>query len=167
MAITPINCKRGSSQLTLRRANLLDCRNIYSWLINAETRLMARNEIIFSFESHQLWWAESLNNPDRDLFLLLHNSDRIGLIRFDFVQLRTYEVSLLIDPTFRGMGYGSALLPLGISLFVNERSDASKLIASVRKINVASIKCFLRSGFTYVNEVDGFYNYFLNLSPAS
>ena len=66
-------------------------------------------------------------------------------------------MSINICPKFREKGFSYYFLKLSVKKYLDY--NKSKLLATIRKENIASVKCFLRCGFILVNEDNQFYFY--------
>lgn len=74
------------------------------------------------------------------LFALL-DGQRVALLRFD----PECEISLLVDPAYRGKGVGQEVL-LAVEPLLN-REGVKEIQALIKKENIASIKTFERAGY--------------------
>ena len=116
-----------------------------------------------SWERHKGWYEKSLVNPNRYLYLgFVNDSEKIGMCRFDVeVNANIAEVSININPIHRGKKLSSQLLARCIAAFFEEQSLV--LSATIKKVNIGSIKCFTRSGFIFERE-DNEYKYYQKLA---
>jgi RimJ/RimL family protein N-acetyltransferase len=142
-----------------RPANESDCEAVFDWENDAATRAMSANTALFPLESHVAWFAASLKNPDRFLYMALHDGARAGLVRFDRRDPGVAEASLILNPALRGKGFSGTILRDGLAAFLRDRADIQSLIATIRTANAASIKCFVACGFM-LDSGDGEYNHY-------
>ena len=149
--------------VTVLRAAINDSRDIWKWRNDELTKRMSILNEDISWEAHSAWYQNTLSNPNRYLYLgLINDIEKIGLCRFDIdTEISTAEVSINLNPQYRGMRFSSKLLTAAITKFCTERD--TDLVATIRKANFASIKCFTNSGFLFEYE-DSQYNYYRRLA---
>jgi len=75
----------------------------------------------------------------------------VGYLRFDETA-STAEISVCVDPRFRGRGCGPAVIRAGVQALLSERPDLVP-VALVRTDNVASARAFASAGFVPVREL--------------
>ena len=94
-------------------------------------------------------WLENLRQQSNTKIYIAKNLDlkRIGMSRFQENKNKEVEVSINICPKFRGKGFSYYFLKLSVKKYLDY--NKSKLLATIRKENIASIKCFLRCGFDF------------------
>ena len=85
------------------------------------------------------------------------NYERIGVCRFQENLEKNIEVSINVCSKFRGKGFSSEFLKLSTQKYLE--FNHTRLIAKIRKENIASIKCFSSCGFSVENEDENFYFY--------
>lgn len=144
--------------VSLRFAEEEDCRTIFEWQTNPEIRKYARTPQAPSWEEHQAWLANSLNNPDRQIFVVEYDGKAAGVVRLDKEDVKQwqdlsedltadlYEISILIDPVLQGQGIAAAALSL-----LRAYEPNATLIAEVLPDNKASHALFCHAGFTPAN----------------
>ena len=113
-----------------------------------------------SWEAHCKWYESSLKNRKRYLYVghESNSADKVGVCRFDInEQKSTAEVSINLNPKKRGLKLSDKLLSAGIRAFnIEQQVD---LVASIKKNNIASNKCFTKCGFILQSE-DNVFQYF-------
>ena len=141
-----------SDKLWVREAVMEDREVIWHWWNDPMTRkMMKRNEYV-PWEEHCAWFEGVLHDDDRILCVGLLGSERFGVVRFDLKGDRIYEVSINLKPAFRGKGLASQILEASINYLLTKRS-VRKLFATLKKINVPSMKAFARAGFVYAENL--------------
>ena len=148
------------SHILVRLATSEDSHDVWCWRNDPLTRAMFKNTDEVSRESHDRWFDGSLANPTRLLFIgSLVNEDKIGICRFDIDdESKIAEVSLNLNPSMRGKNLSRALLSEAISVF--RFSSRLPMRATIKKQNIASMKCFTTCGFTLDSE-DKEYHYYI------
>ena len=138
----------GSAVVSLRPAVADDCRQVWSWRNDETTRAASFDSAPIGFETHRRWFDESLQRPDRHLFIVLADGYAAGVVRLD-VAATAGMVSIYLALAWRGRGVGPSALaaleriafgPLGL-----ERMEAR-----VKADNVASLAAFRKAGFVAV-----------------
>lgn len=134
------------NEINIRAAEKSDCEDIYSWRSDTVSRAMFFNSNLCSYEDHLHWFNSSLNNSDRKLYVGESGSKKIGVCRLDRnTKTGVVEVSININPNFRGNGYGRRLLAASIADYQNV--STIELLAKIKSENLASLKIFKSLGF--------------------
>lgn len=147
--------------ITIIRATAHDSKDIWLWRNDAETRAMSLSSDEISWEAHSRWFGQSLADRNRFIFIGIDAaSEKIGMSRFDVdPKALTANVSINLNPLMRGRKLSSILLGKSIETFWSLK--ALPLTATVRKTNIASIKCFEKCGFGLALSDDTFNFYTL------
>lgn len=140
-----------------------DCAEIYRWENDAGTRAMSDNVALFTYETHLDWFEKSLCNPNRQLYIARNGYVAIGLIRFDATVDENFEVSLILNPAYRGKGLSTQVLSGGVCAFLQKNNGVRKIFARVKTCNIASNKCFVTAGFKLICSSEQYYNYALEI----
>ena len=128
-----------------------DSNDIYKWRNDISTREMSFNKEIISLDEHIKWFRNSINNSNIKIFIGEIKDSKLGICRFDFNQkLDITEVSINMNPEYRGKGYGKYLLKESIQLYINKKSCVLK--AQIKVNNTISKKLFLSVGFKITKE---------------
>lgn len=146
--------------IAVHRATSADSKDIWLWRNDLQTRAMSITADEVNWQSHRIWYENSLKSKNRYLYVgYLNNAeDKVGMSRFDVDNKRSLaEVSININPAKRGLNLSHHLLSAAISEFKAERK--TDFTATIKKQNTASIKCFKKCGFVLHSE-DGEYNYY-------
>lgn len=136
-------------QIKIRSANSLDSLDLYNWRNDPTTRKMFFSSDLISIQNHQKWFKKALASKNFLLLIGEINKSKLGVCRFEFSIIKnTAEVSINLNPNFRGLGLGGQLLERCISHFI-ERYPI-KLIAKIKKNNLVSQRIFKKSNFIQV-----------------
>lgn len=141
------------SELSFRKSNLQDVKLYYQWVNDKEVRKNAFNQSSVSWIDHKSWFENKLRSDNTHLFVLEHNSNPVGQIRFDMNDEGTWEIDYSIDVQYRGSGYGKMILQKGVDS-LNTLLDNPKILAKVKSDNQPSKKVFLSIGFIEKREGD-------------
>jgi len=138
---------------TLRRAAATDSALILAW---RNERTAVANSISSSNVStadHQAWFQKVIGS-EHHLLLMVEmdprgsgKKEKIGMCRFDFYRNHSAEVSINLNPDFRGKGFGSLILEEGVNAFRPLFPQVECLRAQIRVSNIASQRVFARAGF--------------------
>ena len=101
-----------------------------------------------AFETHRRWFDDSLQRPDRHLFIVLADGHETGVVRLDVAEAAG-TVSIHLAPAWRGRGVGpSALAALERIAF--GALGLARMEARVKADNAASLAAFRKAGFVAV-----------------
>lgn len=140
--------------LALRAAVDGDCRLLFDWANDPETRRMSFSERPIAWEEHRRWFAERLRDPRCLLYILcVSDGTPIGLVRFDVDQRREAVLSLVVAPERRGRGHGAAAIRLATQESRRARG-VTVVRAYVRPENRASVLAFEKAGYHGPERVD-------------
>jgi len=136
------------STLIARRARIEDCRLYWYWANDIVVRKNAFNQQFITWEDHQAWFDEQLNN--RNTFLLLIESEfgPIGQVRFEYSGTH-FIIDYSISRKNRGLGLGMAMLIKAID-YISHKQPPLTLIARVKDSNLPSKKIFKKIGFNEI-----------------
>jgi RimJ/RimL family protein N-acetyltransferase len=148
------------TSLTIRPATELDSRDLFNWRNDPQTRAVSLSTDEVTWENHQSWLTASLANPARHIFLcraMLDGAEEsIGMVRFDVDDIgSSAEVSINLNPSARGRGFGSQTLMAGIETFLSGEPDVRQLTAQIRDSNEASVAIFTKVGFVLTTSESG------------
>ena len=135
-----------NSHVTFRQVREEDCRLLWEWANDPETRSVSFSTDPISWEHHVRWFAEKLKDPEHVFFILLNLDDEpIGQVRYA-VNGKEAAISMSISPKFRGLGYGSQGIRMTIAeLFTHV--DVDVIRAHIKPENLKSVKAFTGAGF--------------------
>ena len=132
--------------LKLRSACEGDCEQLWKWVNDPDVRTSAFRSDVILWEGHRQWFSGKLNDPACVQFIALDDRDTpVGQIRFD-VRDGEAEVDVSIDKDKRGLGYGAALIQIGVRELT--RTVSVKAVhAFIKPGNEASIRAFQKAAF--------------------
>lgn len=134
------------AQISLRKAVLDDCDQVYAWRNNPATRQYFLDPSPVAYETHVAWMQKVLAAPDKALLIGEMSSQPFGVLRYDFSD-HTAEVSVYIDPDRHGHGLGSQLLQAGTHWIRKHHGDVTLLRARVLCENASSARAFEKAGY--------------------
>ena len=139
--------------LTLREVTWDDCRRLYDWRMEEQTRRMFRNTALIPYEQHEAMLQHYLAQPGREgWFILEREGVPVGAIGFsDFSEDGTdCEIGrLIIDDAHRGKGYGTRGMILAVEQARREgvrRIHLELDIQNVRSRRIQNSMGFVETG---------------------
>lgn len=95
---------------------------------------------------HGAWFAASITDPDRRLWIVNVGSEPAGLVRFDRVVPGAAVISVYMAERFCGRGIGVATIRQGVAL-AKDAWPLDRVIAYARADNAPARRAFARAGF--------------------
>jgi len=137
--------------MRIKDATFNDAQEIFEWRNDISSRNMSSNSHNVSFEEHLVWFTKTLKSDDCVLLIGLIGDKKLGVCRFDInAEEYSAEVSINLNPEFRGKGLSEKFLRTSICLFL--KSHQLILTARIKNINTASTRIFESSGFGFIYE---------------
>lgn len=133
-----------------------DFETIFDWRRDNVTRKMSRYTGEVVREKFKPVFDTYLQNPS---YLISIDEDPVGFVIFTGSDGQ-YEVGINLNPTYRGQGYSKKILSLVIKKSI-DRTVIRKIIATVKKENIPSIKLFTGVGFKQIQSDDDIFFHFL------
>lgn len=134
-----------SLDIDLRVATPEDCDRVLAWANDPATRAASFRSAPIARADHERWFASSLENPGRSLFIAELEGEPVAVVRFDHSGPGSAELSLNIAPARRGQR-----LSVPVLLAAGRRARAlglARLVARIRPANEASLRSFGGAGF--------------------
>ena len=139
--------------LSVRLVENEDCELLWEWANDAAVRSSAFSSERIPWDDHVAWFREKLNDRNCRILVALDAAGvPAGQIRFDKSEGNAADVDITVDARFRGLGYASRLIELGVNRIFADW-DVKELNALVKPANVASGKAFERAGFIAVETI--------------
>lgn len=133
---------------SLRPAAPDDSTAVFEWRNDPVTRAASVSQEPVPWADHERWYARVLADPARHLYIAWEGDERVGLCRFDSDATGgSAEVSINLNPAFRGKGYSARILADAIELFRAGEGAGIRLTATIRPENLASMRIFANGGF--------------------
>lgn len=148
----------------LRKAEDKDIQLLFDWANDSLTRQNSFHSEPISWDEHEAWFLETIQNPKCQIYLYCNEDRPIGQVRIA-ISNEGYEaqVSYSIARAYRGLGHGKKMLSLLAERVKTDFPDVQKLVAEVKPENIASQRCFLDIGY---KERYRMYEYELNVRQA-
>lgn len=151
--------------ISLRKASLDDCEEIFKWRNAEETRKYFHDAKPIEWERHVEWFHNILNNGNRHLLLGEEAGNVFGVLRYDVFDA-TANVSVYLVPGMYGKGRGTSMLNEGTKWIKENLPFVNKIVAEILSENQASRKAFMKAGFVEEPSKNYLlYTYSFNESP--
>lgn len=118
---------------------------VYAW---------TRTNRVIDLDEHKTWWEERKSRLEKEpVFAYFDKNSFVGLLRLDLRSPLTYEVGLIVNPSFRGFGYGKAMLFDICEYLSAERFANFEILAFVHAENAISRSLFESFNFVKSSRV--------------
>lgn len=140
-----VSAMRGDS-LFLRRTMREDCRVLWEWANDEESRKYSFQSQQITWDEHVRWFDSKIDDPNYILFMVTNTDDvPVGHVRYELNKRRAV-VSINMAPLFRSNGLGKEVLRMATQeLFGSSR--ATEVNAYVKPDNERSLRLFAGEGF--------------------
>lgn len=130
--------------MKLRGATQADALDLLAWRNDPVTRAMSRGSNVVGEAAHLAWFRKILDDPGVTLLIGEVDDGKVGMVRFD--RGTETEVSINVNPAFRGAGYSYPLLVQALALIDDE------VFAEIKDENLASRRIFEKAGFVFLEQ---------------
>jgi sialic acid synthase SpsE/RimJ/RimL family protein N-acetyltransferase len=136
----------GDATIGLRLAGERDVRAVWEWRNEESAREASFDSEPVPFERHERWYRDRLADPDTLFYVVVAPDERpVGYVRFALAGGEA-EISVALDASTRGRGYGTAAIRHGCEAVLGG-GRAERVVAHVKRGNELSRSAFLRAGF--------------------
>ena len=140
--------------MKVRFADIEDAEELYRWRTDEATMKFSLSQSKFTLGTHMVWFKGSLEDKKRVILIaVMEDGAKAGMVRFDEADKDSSEVSIAVSPDMRGRGVGTDLLTIGCRTYL-QNWDKSRILATIKKVNEASIRLFTKCGFVTKSEDD-------------
>ena len=137
-----------------------DSLDIWLWRNDKQSIFFSKNKKKITLEAHNKWFKKNLKNKKIKFYIGFivekNEKKKVGVIRFN-IKSKYALVSINLNPVMRGKSLSYILLAAGIKKFLKFKKI--KLIAQIKKKNLASISCFLKNKFYFLKSKNQ-YNFY-------
>ena len=133
------------NHIHLRNAEPIDEKFVWEVNNEATVRSVSLSTQPIPYHDHIRWFASKLGDDRAHLAIVEVNGERAGVLRLEQLD-DCIEISLALEPSFRGRGVGTVAIRHGCRL-AGEKLGAHPLVARVLRVNAASIRAFEHAGF--------------------
>ena len=136
--------------LILRDPIISDLNLILKWRNDIEVRRVSENQNEIPLPAHEKWFHHRISETRSQPFWMVeHETQTIGLVRFDLSTSLQFEISILFAPEVRRKGFGKRALDMVLVEF-RRNFPEDILIAKIHKLNYQSIKLFNSCNFVEI-----------------
>ena len=146
----------------IRSVEKRDCLDLWKWRNDYKTILYSISKSFVSYPRHYKWFNNIIKKTDVEIFIAYDKKgkNKIGMVRFEKKARRAIEVSINMNPIFRGKGLGGQFLSASISNFL-KRAPGFVINARVLIDNYRSKRLFESCGFAATSTRDKVVHYTL------
>lgn len=152
----------------VRPAMREDCRTVYAWRNDPESRLALRDTARIQYDDHAAWYDRCLSDSDVVMLIAERNQQPVASVQFDLLDeaAAAYAVNIAVAPDRRGQGLGRRSLAAACEELRRLRGKVA-IAADVRTDNQAALRIFQLGGFKPVSspEASGFVRLVYERSP--
>lgn len=153
------------AMISIRPARRDDAEQLLAWRNDDATRHASLIQEQVQVSEHEAWLDRVLADENRFLFIAMDGPDAVGTARFD-LEGQQAEVSINLNPDFRGRGLAQDVLRECIVRFRSDLGRAVELTAIIRPTNSASVRLFASQGFIRVDSSSEVDNWVLRTDPS-
>lgn len=135
--------------ITVRNAVESDCRQIYEWANDDDTRTASFHSSPIDWDTHRNWFLQRLRDANCLLLICVNDQgNSLGLVRFDLAGDEAI-ISINLDLNIRGQGLAVFIIIRTVDELL-KRCNISKVSAFIKTQNLRSAKAFERAGFSKI-----------------
>ncbi len=142
-----------NQKILVREVKQEDVSDVWRWRNDKIARANSLDVRRISFQKHKSWFVRQLRNNKVKIYIATIKKMKIGMVRFDFVGKNTIEISINMNPTYRGKGLGKRVLKK-MSKFMRQEYPRRIQKAIIKSANFVSERIFSSTQFIKVYEVD-------------
>ena len=132
--------------LAFRAADAADERLTLEWRNHPEVRRFSGDGSPIAQDDHHRWFERVLADPDRALLIAQHDGQPLAVVRFDDLGTGEPEISIYVDPTRHGGGWGTEVL-IAAAAWLRDRHQIRRIRARIHADNGGSQRAFGAAGF--------------------
>jgi L-amino acid N-acyltransferase YncA len=149
--------------MIIKKVTKKDSLEIRLWRNDKRSIFYSKNKKKVILEAHSKWFEKTLNDTKIKFYIgyLVKKKlkQKVGVVRFN-IKNKYALISINLNPIMRGKKLSHVLLDAAIKKFLKFKKI--KLIAEIKKNNLASINCFMKTKFYFLKSINQ-YNYYQRL----
>ena len=106
--------------IRIRKAKTDDLMLFFKWANDALVRKNSISTNTININDHYKWFHGKLKSKDSIMLIMEVNGDSVGQVRFDLVENKAI-INYSVDCEYRGKGYGTLLIELGIERLLKRK----------------------------------------------
>ena len=144
---------RHVGEFRFRDAGIDDCRLIFEWANDPETRANSAATEPIEWDGHVEWFERKLVDPNAEIWIVESGEGLpLGQVRFD-LRGDEAEIGVMVAAEHRGGGLGTQVIERATRELITQHPGLA-VIAHVRHHNVASQRAFVKAGYEPDGEGD-------------
>ena len=134
--------------ISFHRVSWFDCLFLYHLRNQPETYKFFRNNFPVRFHDHFQWFRKLMSGKsNKQLFVVILNSTKVGQIRFDKIEKDGAEISISILKDYMGQNIMSSVFFDVARAYLIKNPEINKLYANIILNNIPSINLFKKLKF--------------------
>lgn len=130
---------------------------ILTWRNDPLVYVWNRTNRFINLDEHMFWFEKRKSNLKHEpIFAYLDETSFIGTARLDRASLNAYEIGIIVNPRFRGLGFGKAILGDICAYLSTEKWNSFDVLAYVHEDNTSSRYLFESFNFVPKSRVGHF-----------
>lgn len=138
----------GDAPVMTRRATRDDAAMVLAWRNAPHVRSVSRDNRVIEWEAHRAWFERILASPDHLMLIAEKNAVPIGVVRFDRLADRRYEISLYLNPIVARRKLGLPMIDAAQRALSREVGRDLVILAETLPGNAVSQRLFLNANYT-------------------
>ncbi|HWW55891.1 MAG TPA: UDP-2,4-diacetamido-2,4,6-trideoxy-beta-L-altropyranose hydrolase [Sphingopyxis sp.] len=138
----------GDGPVTTRHAAHGDAAMILAWRNDPYIRSVSRDNSVIEWKAHLAWFERIVASTDHLLLIAEKNAVPVGVVRFDRLSDRRYEISLYLNPIVAGRRFGLPMIGAAQQALSREQARDLVILAETLPGNAASQRLFRSAGYT-------------------
>lgn len=142
---------RRQNRVSVRRARPDDAVWALSIRNQEHVRASSKNKDLIELDTHRTWWSGAVTSADKRVFVIVHDTNRIGVVWFQRQQKTRFgsTISIYLDKSAQGDGLGRAGIILACGSIPLTWFPVN---AGILMDNEPSKRCFQAAGFWEVQQ---------------
>lgn len=133
----------------LRNAEPIDCDKVFNWRNHPSIRRFSLDPNELDYASHKQWFHQVLRDESHILLIAVQDGEDVGVIRFDLdAEKECTNLNIYVRPDKQNQGIGTKMMEAGEIWLRRNKPFIKKIIATVSRKNLASLKLFQKAGFS-------------------
>jgi L-amino acid N-acyltransferase YncA len=141
--------------MIIKKVTKKDSLEIRLWRNDRKSIFYSKNKKKITLEAHSKWFEKTLNDKKIKIYIgyLVKKKlkKKVGVVRFN-IKNKYALISINLNPIMRGKKLSHVLLDAAIKKFLKFKKI--KLIAEIKKNNLASINCFMKTKFYFLKSIN-------------
>lgn len=125
---------------------------ILAWRNDPYVRSVSRGTSVIEWQAHRAWFERVVASPDHLMLIAEKNAVPVGVVRFDRLADRRYEISLYLNPIVAGRKLGLPMIEAAQQALSREAACDLVILAETLAGNTVSQRLFRNAGYVQSGE---------------